>query len=90
MQNELEPAPLVFGQGVPDIPALPRERERLGIGLGERDSELAARPADQPAAAASRCESSGDVVLQRWTTRGSFQGSPCSSGSDASYSSVTR
>jgi hypothetical protein len=29
-------------------------------------------------------------VLQRWATRGSSHGIPCSSGLSASYSSVTR
>ena len=73
-----------------DVPAAACERERVGELLGQRVPELAARARDQDAAAESRSERSGDRVLQRSTTRGSFQGIPFSSGSAASYSSVTR
>ncbi len=40
-------------------------------------------------APASRCERIGVCVFHRCLTRGSSHGSPCSSGSDASYSRVT-
>jgi hypothetical protein len=45
----------------------------------ERVAELAARARDQ--GAASRSERIGVVVLHRCATRGSFHGTPCSSGS---------
>ena len=64
-----------------DVPVGARQRARLGKRLGERVAELPARAGDQDAAAVSRSERSGDRVLQRSTTRGSFQGTPCSSGS---------
>ena len=54
---------------------------------GERAAELPAGAGDQDAT--SRGERIGDCVLQRWRTRGSFHGIPCSSGSTGSYSSVT-
>ena len=52
-------------------------------------AELPAGARDQDAAAASRADRIGDRVLQRSTTRGSSHGTPCSSGSAGSYSSVT-
>ena len=53
----------------------------------ERVAELAARARDQ--GAASRADRIGVGVLHRCATRGSFHGTPCSSGSLGSYSSVT-
>ena len=70
-----------------DVPVGPGEAERARKGLAERGSELAARSGYDNA---SRAESVGDEVLQRWRTRSSSQGMPCSSGFAASYSSVTR
>ncbi len=70
-----------------------RERDDVvgGDGLGERAAELAVGSGDQDAATPrSRSERIGDRVLHRSTTRGSFHGTPCSSGSRGSYSSVTR
>ena len=55
-----------------------------------RVAELTSRARDQSWTDRSRSESSGDRVLQRSTTRGSFQGTPCSSGAAGSYSSATR
>ena len=76
------------------------DRERLGDvqvgaparvclrkGLAQRGAELAAGAGDQ--VTASRSDRIGDFVLQRSATRGSFHATPCSSGSAASYSSVT-
>jgi hypothetical protein len=74
---------------VRDVPLGEIDRDGVRVALGERGAELARAAGDQDAAAVSRCESSGDRVLQRSTTRGSFQGMPCSSGSAGSYSSVT-
>jgi hypothetical protein len=71
-----------------DIPLLARTRVCSWEFLGERAAELAARTRDQDALS-SRSDRIGDVVLQRWTTRGSSQGRPCSSGSAGSYSSLT-
>jgi hypothetical protein len=74
-----------------DVPVLVTEgrdvvrRERLD----QRAAELTARARYDDAASRSRCERIGDFVLQRCTTRESFQGISCSSGSDGSYSSVT-
>ena len=62
--------------------------DRRAPDLRQRAAELAARARDQDPTV-SRCERIGDSVLQRCRTRGSFQGTPCSSGSAASYSSVT-
>ena len=60
-----------------------RARERLE----QRRAELPARAGYDDA---SRADRIGDVVLQRWRTRSSSHGMPCSSGSAGSYSSVTR
>lgn len=70
-----------------DVPLLPPERERLRELLRERAAELPGRAGDQDPL--SRSDRIGDVVLQRSRTRGSSHGMPCSSGSAASYSSVT-
>ena len=70
-----------------DVPVGAGKAERTREGLAERGSELAARAGYDDA---SRAESVGDEVLQRWRTRSSSQGMPCSSGFAASYSSVTR
>ena len=66
-----------------------REGEHVVVreATGERMAELAAGAGDQ--GAASRAERIGVVVLHRCATRGSFHGTPCSSGSSGSYSSVT-
>ena len=74
---------------VADIPRGAIEREHLvgGEDGGERVAELAARTRDQ--GATSRADRIGVVVLHRCATRGSFHGTPCSSGSVGSYSSVT-
>ena len=71
------------------VPGRPGQCEHLVAGerLRERAAQLAARPRDQ--GTASRAERIGVVVLHRWATRGSFHGTPCSSGSSGSYSSVT-
>ncbi len=78
-----------------------RRQGHVPVGMGERGdavfrerllqraSELAARSRDQDASL-SRSDRIGDWTLQRWATRGSFQGMPCSSGSAPSYSSLTR
>ena len=55
----------------------------------ERAAELAAGARDQDATAASRADRVGVLVLHSPTTRGSFQGIVCSSGSAGSYSAVT-
>jgi hypothetical protein len=83
--------PQAGGRGLGDVPVRPRERDNVLLGelLRQRRSELAPGAGDQDAAAASRAERIGDCVLQRWRTRGSFQGISFSSGSSASYSSVT-
>ena len=72
------------------VPRVVREREDVvgREGLLQRAAELAAGAGDQDSPA-SRSERIGDFVLQRSTTRGSFHGNPCSSGSAGSYSSVT-
>ena len=73
-----------------DVPLRARQGRYL-IGrerLDERAPELPARAGDQDAAR-SRSDRVGDVVLQRCFTRGSSQAISCSSGSSASYSSVT-
>jgi hypothetical protein len=73
-----------------DVPAAPVERDDLVARelVLQRAAELAACARDQDPAA-SRTERIGDAVLQRCLTRGSSQGSPFSSGSAGSYSSVT-
>ena len=72
-----------------DVPLLAAESEHVVVreDTGERVAELAAGAGDQ--GAASRSERIGVVVLHRCATRGSFHGTPCSSGSSGSYSSVT-
>jgi hypothetical protein len=94
------------GRRVEDEAGLDRRRRQrhVPVGVGERDDlilrerllqrapELAARSRDYDALSdvLSRSERIGDWTLQRWATRGSFQGMPCSSGSAPSYSSLTR
>ncbi len=85
MQNEARPE---VERRSGDVELAARARVRIGKDLGERDAELAAGARDQDAAW-SRSDRIGDLVLQRSTTRGSSQGTPCSSGSAGSYSSVT-
>jgi hypothetical protein len=89
VQDEVEWAE-ALGRRRRDVPVRVRQRDDLvgGEGPGERAAELAARPGDQDAAR-SRSDRIGDVVLQRCLTRGSSQGTSCSSGSAGSYSSVT-
>ena len=72
-----------------NVPLGAAEREDVVVRerVGERMAELAARARDQDTA--SRAERIGVVVLHRFATRGSFHGTPCSSGSSGSYSSVT-
>ena len=72
------------------VPVRVCERNDLvaGEGLLQRAPKLAARAGDQESAA-SLFDRIGDVVLQRSTTRGSSHGQSCSSGSSASYSSLT-
>ncbi len=72
------------------VPRVAREREGARELGGERMPELPAGARDQSASARSRSDRIGDCVLQRSTTRGSFHGTPCSSGSAGSYSSVTK
>ena len=88
MQDEIGVEPV--GRWQRDVPVRMGERNQLvpREGLPERDAELAAGPG-QDDASRSRCESVGDVVLQRCATRGSFHAIACSSGSEGSYSSVT-
>ena len=71
------------------VPAVAAEREDVVPleRIDERVAELPARAGDQ--GVASRSERIGVVVLHRCATRGSFHGTPCSSGSSGSYSSVT-
>ena len=76
------------GLGARDVPVGPRERVGGGKRLGKRGAELPAGAGDQDAAW-SRSDRIGDLVLHRSTTRGSFHGTSCSSGSPGSYSSVT-
>ena len=72
------------------VPVVPRERRQLVARerLPERAAELAAGPGQEDASR-SRSERIGDAVLQRWRTRSSSHGIPCSSGSAGSYSRVT-
>src|SRR5262249_35517001 len=72
-----------------DVERLAVARVGVGEDLPKRGPELAAGARDQDASLASRSDRIGDRALQRSRTRGSFQAIPCSSGSDASYSSVT-
>jgi hypothetical protein len=92
VQNEIRPRQALRIR-IPYVPVLVRERERLDVReyLGERATELAARTAydDLAEVAWSRSDRIGDCVLQSCLTRGSSQGTPCSSGSSGSYSSVT-
>ena len=78
------------GGGKADVPPLAGERGRERQLPGKCLPELPAGARDQDAAPLSRSERSGDRVLQRSTTRGSFHAIPFSSGFAASYSSVTR
>ena len=73
--------------GVRNVPVCAGDDVRGRKLLGERGRELAAAAGDQDVL--SRAERIGDDVLQRCFTRGSFNGTPCSSGSPGSYSSVT-
>ena len=88
MREEVSVEPFGWRQG--DVPVRVGQRNQLvpREGLPQRDAELAAGPG-QDDASRSRCESVGDVVLQRCATRGSFHAIACSSGSEGSYSSVT-
>ncbi len=72
------------------VPIGARQSTRAGELLGERVTELPGRTGDYCVARRSRSDRMGDRVLQRSTTRGSFHGTPCSSGLDGSYSSVTK
>src|SRR6266536_5655288 len=81
-------ARLDFDRGLRDVELVARACVSLGEDLGEGSAELPAGPGDQDAAW-SRSDRIGDFVLQRSTTRGSSQGTSCSSGSAGSYSSVT-
>ena len=83
MQNEVGP---VVESRARDVELRVRARVRVGKDLLQRRAELAAGARDQDASLAERI---GDRVLQRSRTRGSSQGSSYSSGSFASYSSVT-
>src|SRR5262249_11935459 len=73
-----------------DVPVGARQREDVVSGerLLQRTPELTTRAGDQDSAV-SRSDRIGDLVLHRSTTRGSSHGHSCSSGSPASYSSVT-
>jgi hypothetical protein len=62
-----------------DVPIGACQPTCAGKRLEQRVPELPARARDYDAVW-SRCERIGDRVLQRSTTRGSFQGTPCSSG----------
>ena len=64
-----------------------RQAARTRECLDERGAKLAAGSGYDDA---SRVDRIGDCVLQRWRTRSSSQGMPCSSGFAGSYSSVTR
>ena len=76
------------GQLPRDVELEPAERVCVREALGEGGAQLAAGARDQDAAV-SLWDRIGDCVLQRCRTRGSSQEIPCSSGSAASYSSVT-
>jgi len=70
-----------------DVPLVAAEGTRLWKFVRQRAAELPGGAGDQDPL--SRSERIGDVVLQRWRTRGSSHAMPCSSGSAGSYSSVT-
>jgi hypothetical protein len=70
-----------------DVPVCPGQPDRTGKLREQGGAELPARAGYDDA---SRAERIGDDVLQRWRTRTSLQGTWCSSGFAASYSSVTR
>ena len=74
-----------------DVPVGAREREDVVVRECplERAAELAAGARDQDSTAASRADRIGVLELHRDATRGSFQGTVCSSGSAGSYSAVT-
>ena len=87
VQHEAELRVVQLGRrGMLDVPGGPVERDGARKGFLQRLAELAAAARDYDA---SRSERIGDDVLQSPATRGSFQGSSCSSGSAGSYSSVT-
>jgi hypothetical protein len=73
-----------------NVPVRTGQAACAGKRLEQRVPELAPRAGYDDAAVWSRCERIGDRVLQSSTTRGSFHGTPCSSGSSGSYSSVTK
>ena len=77
---------------VRDVPVAVAERDDVvdRERLDERVAELPAGAGyDDAAAALSRLDRIGDLVLQRCLTRQSSHGISCSSGSCGSYSSVT-
>ena len=78
-------------RGVGHVPVRMAERKDVVRGelLSERAAELAARTGDQDSTEASRADRIGVLELHRCATRGSFQGTVCSSGSSASNSTVT-
>src|SRR5256885_7695024 len=81
---------LDVGRRQRDVPVGARQRERTVSDelLVKRAAELTPRSGDQDSIA-SRSDRIGDFVLHSSTARGSSQGHSCSSGSAASYSSVT-
>ena len=87
VQHEVDLAELGGGGSVTSQSARVSAATRSGNASSERGPELAAGARYDDV---SRAERIGDVVLQRWRTRSSSHGMPCSSGSAASYSSVTR
>lgn len=91
MQHEVERAEQVRRRRQRDVPAAAIEGEDVVFGerLRQCVPELAARAGDQDAADRSLAERVGVAVLQRCTTRGSFHGTPSSSGSAGSYSRET-
>ena len=90
MQNEPHSSRDVRRRKKSHIPDVGLNRDPVRKHLRQRRAELAGAAGDQDAAAVSRGERRGDRVLQRSTTRGSFQGWLLSSGSAGSNSSVTR
>lgn len=90
MQDEIRPRKLLRSRQR-DVPVRMAQRHDVvsGEGVLERAAKLAARARDQDSTAASRADKIGLLVLHRCATRGSFQGTVCSSGSAGSYSAVT-